>query len=252
MISHLVRELILPPCSLLALQALGFALRHRRPRLAMACLALSAGLLYLLSVPLISLALTRTTQRCSPATEQQVRAFHPDAIVVLGAGVDYDAAEYGGRTVPSAASLKRIAYGAYLAKEIGVPILTTGGFGDSPEDSEGQAAAWQLQQQGFTDVLIEGQSRNTRENAIFSKEIADSHEIKRVVLVTQASHAARAESAFHDAGFQVMVAPTGFRSRQPWERGFLMIVPTHSHFDESCRALRAHLAQLYELLRGSR
>jgi uncharacterized SAM-binding protein YcdF (DUF218 family) len=230
--------------------ACGFALRKRQPRYAGALAILAVGALYLLSLPLVSFPLARSTETRPPLTLAQIKEFQPEAIVILGGGVDYDAVEYEGRSVPSSSTLKRIVYAAFLARQLNLPIITTGGYGDDPEDSEGHTAAWQLQQAGHANVLIEAESHNTRENASLTKKIADSSSIKRVLLVTHAGHAERAEAAFQAAGLQALSAPTGFRNRQPWERGILLLIPTHSHFHESCSALRAHLASLYQSLRG--
>lgn len=250
MLSHILRELILPPSLLMILLAVSFALRRRKPRWAAGLFLLAWGLFYLLSIPLVAYALTLSGEGRPALPLQRVREFQAHAIVVLGAGTDFDAIEYDGRSVPSAFSLKRIAYAAYLASALKLPVLTTGGYGESPDDAEGRTAAWQLEQGGVRDVLVEAESRNTRENALLSKRVAETRGIERVVLVTQASHAARAEAVFVKAGFQTLVAPTGFRAWQPWERGILLVIPTHSHFDESCGALRAHLALLHEWLRG--
>jgi uncharacterized SAM-binding protein YcdF (DUF218 family) len=250
-ISHLLREFILPPSSLILLLALSFGLRHRKPRHAAAIFVVACSAFYLLSIPLVSATLARSTERKPAITLEQARLYEPQAVVILGAGVDFNAAEYGGRSVPSAVALKRISYAAYLAKNLSLPVVTTGGYGDSADDSEGRTAARYLENIGFAQpVLVESNSQSTQENALFCKPLLEGKNIHRLLLVTQASHAARAEAAFRKAGFEVMAAPTGFRSPQPWERDLLLIVPTHSHFNESCGALRTHLAALYESLRA--
>ena len=225
-------------------------LRHKKPKIAQALFVSSMVLLYLLSIAPVSHWLSRSTEARPPLSLEELRSFQPQAIVILGGGVDFEAEEYEGRTVPSDGTLKRAAYAAYLAKALQLPLLTTGGYGKSLEDSEGYATAWQLQENGFTEVLIESESENTRENALFAKALAEQHNISRVLVVTHSGHAARAEEAFRKAGFEAKAAPTGFRKYGPWERGILLFIPTHKQFHASCDALRAHLASIFYRIRS--
>lgn len=227
-----------------------WVLRHKKPKLAQALFVTSMALLYLLSIPPVSHWLSRSTEARPALSLEDIRSFQPQAIVILGGGVNFEAEEYGGRTVPSSSTLKRAAYASYLAKALHLPLITTGGYGKRLEDSEGYATAWQLQENGFSEVLIESKSENTRENALFTKALAAEKKIDRVLIVTHSGHAARAERAFLKAGFQAKVAPTDFRKYEPWDRGILLFIPTHKQFHASCDALRAHLASLFYLIRG--
>lgn len=250
MISHFIRELILPPGSLLILAAFAFLLLQKKPKAGKILLATLFLAIYVLSIPLTAISLTKTTQTAPPKTPKEIAKFAPQAIVVLGAGAYREAPEYGGTTVISSGTYQQLAYGAYLAKKLeNPPILVTGGYGDAPEESEAYASAQALKEWGFTNILTETESKNTRENAVNSKKIAADNQIDRIALVTSASHAPRAGEEFRKVGFQVMVCPTDFRTRTSWEKGLLMITPTHSHFSESSYALRTHLARLWYKLR---
>lgn len=251
MLTHILRELILPPSSLLVLLVASWFLHKKKPRWGQALFAFSCVSLYLLSIPLISLWLTRTTETVPAMTLEQVRAFTPQAIVSLGSGTNSDTVEFEGRTVPSSSTIKRAHYALFLARKLGVPVITTGGYGETEEDSEGYVTAQFLKDSGFDDVLMETESTNTRENALLTRELAKENGIDRVVVVTHASHASRAFMNFQAAGFEhVRVAPTGFRTRLPWERGILMVIPSHAQFNASCGALRAHMAYLWDWLRS--
>ena len=65
-------------------------------------------------------------------------------------------------------------------------------------------------------VTLEARSRNTAENAAFSKEIAQPKPGERWLLVTSAEHMPRAIGCFRQAGFPVEAYPvawhTGARS----------------------------------------
>ena len=64
-------------------------------------------------------------------------------------------------------------------------------------------------------VLAERQSRNTIENAEFSKKLAEPKPGERWLLVTSAYHMPRAIGAFRRAGFPVEAYPVDWRTRGP-------------------------------------
>ena len=59
-------------------------------------------------------------------------------------------------------------------------------------------------------LRLEGDSRNTRENAVFSRMLAA--ETQRILLVTSASHMRRAQGSFEAVGFTVIPAATDFEA----------------------------------------
>lgn len=208
------------------------------------------AVLYLLSIPLVSIALTESTHEIPACSLDEIAAFSPEIIIVPGSGLYRDAPEYEGAAVPSSSAYKRLAYGAYLSRALGQPpILVTGGYGDSREESEGYVAARTLREWGIEDVWMETEAENTRQNAVNTKRLAERNGVSRVALVTSASHAPRAVEEFRKVGFEVLACPTGFRNPGTWERGIFQLVPTHQHFSESSYALRTHLARLWYKLR---
>jgi uncharacterized SAM-binding protein YcdF (DUF218 family) len=64
-------------------------------------------------------------------------------------------------------------------------------------------------------IVAERQSRNTIENAEFSKELIQPKPGERWLLVTSASHMPRAIGAFRRAGFPVEAYPVDWRTRGP-------------------------------------
>ncbi len=248
--SYLLREVLLPPGCLLILMVLGLALLPRRPKVGQALLGLSSLLLYLLSIAPVSHRLTALVEKIPAVGPEQVEAFAPQAIVVLGGGAEPDPGEYPVAGVPSQSSLVRTTYAAFLARETGLPVLTSGGYGDTPEQSEAQAMAWALSNLGVTATWLEDQSRNTRQNAELSRKLTEDSDIERIILVTSASHIRRATAAFEKVGFHVLPAPTGFRYRTFYERGWYQFLPTANGFRESSEALRALLGELWYRLGG--
>ncbi|MGA8158976.1 MAG: YdcF family protein, partial [Rhodoplanes sp.] len=68
-------------------------------------------------------------------------------------------------------------------------------------------------------LIPEDRSRNTVENAVFSKELAAPKEGERWLLATSAYHMPRAIGAFRRAGFEVEAYPVDWRTRGPADAG---------------------------------
>ncbi len=63
------------------------------------------------------------------------------------------------------------------------------------------------------DLLLEEKSRNTHENALYTKALLAKHpDIESLVLVTSAFHQRRAMGCFEKAGLRPVAFPAGFRS----------------------------------------
>lgn len=75
------------------------------------------------------------------------------------------------------------------------------------------------------DILVEGRSRNTRENALFTKELLTNHlNIKSLVLVTSAFHERRALGCFAQVGLHPQPFPADFRtSDRSWTPDYWLL-----------------------------
>ncbi len=200
--------LLLPPGNGLLLLAVAAIFRRRHWAFG---LALSAGLLLLAqSIPIVAQALIASLEReAGPVVSETQGA---GAIVVLGSGLNLDAAEYGGDTA-NERTLVRLRYGAYLARHLDLPLLVTGGKPLRANLSEAEAMAGIMEQElGVKVRWRETNSRDTADNARMSAEILQAAGIKRIVLVTQAFHMPRARLLFERAGLEVIPGPTGFRA----------------------------------------
>lgn len=86
-------------------------------------------------------------------------------------------------------------------------------------------------------LLLEENSRNTRENASFSARLLKERGIGRVLLVTSALHMPRALKLFSEQGLQVEAGPADFESDQG-PSGFLAWLPDANALDGSGRAFK--------------
>ncbi|MBI3772405.1 MAG: YdcF family protein [Gammaproteobacteria bacterium] len=248
LINYLFKSLLLPPGLFLMLLAIGWILLWFRPFLAKLLLGLVLVLGYLLSTSWISHALIDQLQTMPALTADQVKRSGAGAIVVLSAGRYKDAPEYGGDTVEES-TLIRLRYGAYLHRITGLPILVTGGYGfDTSGDSLAQVMAAALKNDyGITDVWLEGESRTTGENAMFSKKVLDEKGVKRVLLVTHAWHMPRSVAIFKQAGLDVVPAPTMFLLEH--DSGVLQFFPNPGALTTSYYAMHELVGRAWYAIR---
>lgn len=97
-------------------------------------------------------------------------------------------------------------------------IIISGGSGAvrSVVRSEAQELRILLRLAGVPsrDILLETRSRNTRENALFTRQLLQHHpDIQSLVLITSAFHQRRALDCFRKAGLQPTPFPAGYYSQ---------------------------------------
>ena len=119
-------------------------------------------------------------------------------------------------------------------------ILVSGGSGDLPfqrkaVSDEGQMTARFLTMAGVRpgDIVLEGKSRNTHENALFSaRMLRDRFHTNRCLLVTSGFHMRRAMACFAKENVQTTPFPGSFiSSRRVFEPGELILPHEQTFFD---------------------
>jgi uncharacterized SAM-binding protein YcdF (DUF218 family) len=126
-----------------------------------------------------------------------------DAIVVLGA------AAYG--RSPSPVLRERLRHALALYRFGFAPVLLfTGGKRKASDLSEAEVAGLWVQEQGVPrkDILLETRSQSTVENLRNAKKLLDAHGWKRVILVSDPLHLARARLLGERIGLDVQTSPT--------------------------------------------
>lgn len=210
----ILKQLILPPGGFLLLILLAWLLWVwlRRPRLASLCLLVGVLGLWSFSLPVAMEWAARQIEREPALVEAQWPdlAQRAEAIVILGSGRE-EADPAWGSDQPSVTAIERLRYAARLQRASNLPILISGGLHYGRPPSEAALMAEVLWRDfGVATRWREGQSRTTWENAQFSAELLKAEGIRRVVLVTQASHMPRSRWCFERAGLEVVAAPLGF------------------------------------------
>ena len=137
-----------------------------------------------------------------------------DAAIVLGAAV------WGERLSPVFQERVNHALDLYRAKRIR-KIIFTGGRGNADEQTEADAARRFAVADGIPaeDILTEDKSTTTHENLLFAKPVAETNQLKTVLLVSDPLHLKRSMEIAKSLNYKACPSPTpttkykGFRSR---------------------------------------
>lgn len=250
--------LIQPPASLLLVIGLALLLQRRHRAWAATVIGLCCALLWLASCTVTAHWLQERWLRPPPALgSRQLSELHagpvqvPTAIVVLGSGLHKRAPEYGDRPTLTQHGMVRLRYGVWLARQTGLPLAYSGGRGwaqdAGPSEAE-TAARITRDESGLTMKWLEVDSRDTRENASGMVAVLRAAGIRRIVLVTHASHMPRALRAFSEAAgseLECLPAPVAYATRD--DRELLDWLPSSQGFQQ----VHALLHELIGLLAGA-
>lgn len=142
----------------------------------------------------------------------------PDGIVVLGGAIAPGISLARG-AIALNNSAERITATAELARRYpNARIIFSGGTAalfKGPLEAPLAVKEFEALGVAHDRITAEEQSRNTIENAVFSRLIAQPKPGERWLLVTSAFHMPRAIAAFRAAGFPVEAYPVDWRSRGP-------------------------------------
>jgi uncharacterized SAM-binding protein YcdF (DUF218 family) len=126
-----------------------------------------------------------------------------DVAIVLGAEV------WGNE--PSPVFRERINHAISLYKNQNIRIIIfTGGVGVGKELSEAEVGKLYAMKNGVkeNDILIETKSRTTRQNLINAREIIDSKQFSKILIVSDPLHMKRAVLMARDLGINAYPSPT--------------------------------------------
>ena len=235
---------------LLGLAAL-LALARQRRRLCGALLATAVLWLWLCSTPFARVLLMGPLVGQFPPQklEDVPRA---DAIVVLGAGVLPVT-----RSRPYLhlhTSSDRVWHAARLFHAGKAPrVIASGGAVWPTSGRPGAAESMRelLEALGVPNaaVVLENDSRTTRENAVHTARVATERGIADILLVTSPWHMPRAVAAFRAVGLRVTPAPSDY-AQGPYSARLDAFVPSAAALATTTRAMRELFAQLVYRWRG--
>jgi uncharacterized SAM-binding protein YcdF (DUF218 family) len=141
-----------------------------------------------------------------------------DGVIVLGGGIDVWASAASGMLSLNAAGPRLIAMADFARRYPQAKIIYSGGYGALSGDaiSESDILEKHLGEFGLdsTRVRFENRSRNTVENAVFTRALLNGVPEGRWLLVTSAFHMPRAMGLFRHLGFRLVACPVGFLTAQ--------------------------------------
>jgi uncharacterized SAM-binding protein YcdF (DUF218 family) len=238
--------LLLPPVPMLPLVLLGARLMFWRRAVGWTLILLATCLLWFAACSAVgnylnSAYMAPLRALSSEQVREMRRAVESNrssvAVVVLGAGREANAPEYGTASLKPL-TLERLRYGLWLGRETGAPVAYSGGTGHgaAPGISEAEVAA-EVAAREFGRPLrwAEKNSRDTRENAIYTTGLLRQQGVQQLVLVTHGFHMPRALRAFRDAAeragapWQIVPAPMGLARGD--DRAVMAWMPTNHGLD---------------------
>jgi len=251
---NLIAELLMPPGIWIISLLLAFLLFRKKPLLQAMTVIVSALIIWVTSTSVFAEFMVRSLDplikwptpivlsnlpshptlkqrsdqdltQAQTRTKRQIQNYseHPQAIVVLGGGRRLgaqDSSEYSHQDLGKE-SLERVRLAAKVAKQTGLPILTTGGLpdarGESQSIDQAEAAIMALvlkNEYGLSVKWIEDQSHTTQENAVYSAKLLKPEGVDHIYLVTQFWHMPRAQKIFEKQGFKVFPIAQGYQASQ--------------------------------------
>jgi uncharacterized SAM-binding protein YcdF (DUF218 family) len=189
-----------------------------RALMAGAIIALAAGLLTPLGAVLL-----RPLEERFPPPRADIPA--PSGIIVLGGALDTEKSETRGQVVLTA-DAARMTTGVELARRYPTARLVfTGGsaglLAERPAEAIGARKLWLSLGVPEERMMFEAKSRNTWENAVFTRDLVKPKPGETWLLVTSAWHMTRSVGIFRHLGFDVIPYPVAYRTFGD-ERDFLL------------------------------
>jgi uncharacterized SAM-binding protein YcdF (DUF218 family) len=139
----------------------------------------------------------------------------PDGIVVLGGSIDADLSAAHGAAIVRTAADRIIAAAALAHRYPNARVIFSGGnpnlVANDAREADFAGALFESLGTPKARLMMERRSRNTEENAEFSKALAAPKDGERWLLVTSALHMPRSIGLFRKAGFNVEAYPVDWR-----------------------------------------
>ncbi len=190
-----------------------------------------------------------------------------DAIVVLGGATQPALTPRPWVEVSEAGD--RILYASRLYSQSKAPkLILSGGrvtwrggsssVGSSPSEADDMKELAMAMNVPESAIVLEGDSLNTRENAINVQKILKAQSLDSVLLVTSAIHMPRSVAIFKKLGINVIPAPTDYlvaieayeNVNRTWQGRLLNVLPDADAIAQFTRALKEYVGFAIYRLRG--
>jgi len=238
---------------------LALTIRHRH-QLRSGLIIAAILILWLSSTTGFSSLLARSLEYRYPTQEDYPNA---DVAVVLGGGTEPAVAPR--MTVEVNGAGDRVLFAAQLYREgKAAKLLLSGGeiaWMNEGSSTPAEQMATLLVAIGIPEdaLLLETESHNTYENALYSKEMLSTLEVDRILLVTSALHMPRAVALFENQGLEVIPVPVDYTVTEDesppngasrFQLKLLDIIPQSGNLSLTTNALKEYLGYFVYQLQG--
>lgn len=222
-VHRLLQNLILPPLNAMILIVIAFfiPIKHRKLKLYLGIVGFI--FMYMEATPIFAYNLALTIE----PKPFKISTIVPDAIVVLGGGVNSNSYEYPVKSISNTDTLTRLRYAAYLANQFpNATLIVSGGYtGSKYREADIMRDALISMFDIKNPIILENNSVNTNENAKFVAEIIRNYKFKTVLLVTQAFHMKRSIMLFQENHIYPIAAATDYTHNDDAKTKALMFIP---------------------------
>ncbi|MDH7794486.1 MULTISPECIES: YdcF family protein [unclassified Beijerinckia] len=178
----------------------------------------------------------------------------PTGFIVLGGGVDEVVSTARGSSELSDAGTRMTASAALAYRYPNARIVFSGGSGRilGGDVSEAEVARRIYTSLGIAAdrMTLEEESRNTWENAVFTRDLVKPKPGEVWLLVTSAYHMPRSMGLFRQAGFPVVPCPVDYSTRGTWYDFIRPSAETSLGLRRTDRAVREYIGLVAYYLSG--
>lgn len=170
-----------------------------------------------------------------------------DVLIMLGNGSTGGVPDIDGLGQPSGTMAKSMLFAFRLQKMTDLPLLISGGNVFADTGTEATIAGREFKEMGVPadKLYLENKSRNTVENARFSKVVCLEHGWKRPVLLVVAAQAYRSNIIFKREGLNCVIYPTHYRRSAQWHFSIIQdLLPQAENISDSAMALKEYMGIL--------
>ena len=203
------------------------------------------ALIYLLSIQAVSDFVIKPLENAypQPAVSELKDA---RAIVVLAGGIYDGVPDFDGAGQNSESSTVRLVAGLRLHRALHLPMVLSGGSLFDDKDTEASLEYRMLRACGVEEryLIKEDRSRNTADNAKFTKEICRQKHYDKVILVTSAFHMPRSVAFFKREGMDVIPYPTDYKADQKLRPDAFAFTPSADCLHHTALAVKEYLGLL--------
>ena len=170
-----------------------------------------------------------------------------DVIIILGGGIIDKVPDLSGIGEPSEIMLGRIVTAVRLQKKLKIPIIISGGKVYKNKSAGAPIIKRFLIDLGINEnsIIVEEESRDTIENAEFTKEICLAFGFKRPIILTSAYHLKRSQIAFERVDIKPILFPASFRTKKNANFSWYSFLPSAGNLMLVSIAIHEYLGILY-------